>query len=79
MTFDKTRAYSMLNADEAPIGSRGYFASTVSSLRNIVENEIASCYSTLDCVEDECCFNRFVTGELNYKLFYLVEDSNDRD
>lgn len=76
MRFDKSKVYTMLNADEAPIGSCGYFANTVYRLRYVVENETNENYGPLERVEDDFCFNRFNNGEpYSYNLFYLVEEN----
>ena len=36
MTFDKSRVYTALNADEVKPGSKGYFANTVEDMKKLV-------------------------------------------
>lgn len=75
MTFDKSRVYTMLNADEAPIGSYGYFADTVYQLRKAVEDEEKISYKQLEGIENEYSYNRFISGPYGSNLFYLVEEN----
>lgn len=39
MEFDKSKIYTVVNADEVKIGSKGYFANTILELETCVELE----------------------------------------
>lgn len=41
MEFDKSRVFTALNADEIKVGSKGYFADNLRSLRGAAEGSAA--------------------------------------
>lgn len=77
MEFDKTRVYSACNADEVKIGSKGYFADSISELKKNVKegNEIF----TLVKIYGEESATRFSISTISsYILFYLVEEPKEK-
>ena len=74
MTFDKSKVYTALNADEVKIGSKGYFGNSLSELFDYFINNRP--YEILVKVLDDTFPGRFVNKEGAAKqLFYLVEES----
>lgn len=77
MEFDKTRVYSAYNADEVKVGSKGYFADSISELKKKVDegNELL----TLTKIYGEESATRFSISPISsYILFYLVEEPKEK-
>ena len=77
MKFDKTRVYSACNADEVKVGSKGYFADSISELKKKVNegNELL----TLVKIYGEESATRFSVSTISsYILFYLVEEPKEK-
>lgn len=77
MEFDKTRVYSICNADEVKVGSKGYFADSISELKKKVNegNELL----TLVKIYGEESATRFSASTISsYILFYLVEEPKEK-
>ena len=77
MEFDKTRVYSAYNADEVKVGSKGYFADSISELKKKVNegNELL----TLVKIYGEESATRFSISTISsYILFYLVEEPKEK-
>lgn len=77
MEFDKTRVYSACNADEVKVGSKGYFADSISELKKKVNegNELL----TLVKIYGEESATRFSVSTISrYTLFYLVEEPKEK-
>lgn len=74
MEFDKSKVYTVLNANKVKIGSRGFFAENLKSLRDAVEENIQ--YGEIREIKDESFAGRFRTkGDgCCYSLFYLIEE-----
>lgn len=74
MEFDKSKVYTVLNANKVKIGSRGYFSENLKSLRDAVEENIQ--YGEIREIKDESFAGRFRTkGDgCCYSLFYLIEE-----
>jgi len=77
MEFDKSRVYTVLNADELPIGSKCVFADTVKALREEVETgdtvDVVRKFTGLyGCVEDYGDI-QFSDGFYTYNYAYLIE------
>ena len=53
MKFDKSKVYTLLNADEVKEGSKGYFADNLEYLKDIVEHERGKYYDKIDSIEAE--------------------------
>ena len=77
MEFDKTRVYSAYNADEVKVGSKGYFADSISDLKKKVDE--GSELLTLTKIYGEESATRFaITSISSYILFYLVEEPEEK-
>ena len=77
MTFDKSRVYTALNADELNAGDKVVVADTLADLKTCVND---GCFiKILDRVAGENCQYRFVAGYegqsvvCRFLLAYLVE------
>ena len=77
MKFDKTRVYSAYNADEVKVGSKGYFADSISDLKKKVDE--GSELLTLTKIYGEESATRFSISTISsYILFYLVEEPKEK-
>ena len=77
MEFDKTRVYSAYNADEVKVGSKGYFADSISDLKKKVDE--GSELLTLTKIYGEESATRFSISSISsYILFYLVEEPEEK-
>ena len=75
MEFQKENVYTALNADEVKIGSKGYFADSITELKNKVKDEEPS---EVGKVYTENNVYRFSDSNgLDYSLFYLVEEPEE--
>lgn len=73
MTFDKSRVYTALNADELKIGSKVYVSDNMYYLKKCVEDNLESCILTEVLLEKEA--SRFCIDKSNeqWQLAYLIE------
>ena len=77
MKFDKTRVYTALNADEVKVGSKGYFADSISELKRKVSEGDEPLTLVKICGEEAAV--RFTTLSASvYLLFYLVEEPKEK-
>ena len=77
MEFDKTRVYSACNADEVKIGSKGYFADSISELKRKISEGDEPLTLVKICGEEAA--TRFTTLSASvYLLFYLVEGPKEK-
>lgn len=72
MTFEKSRVYTALNADELKLGSKCIFADTVEELKQRAMNA-ETFISTLERVYTESEDARFVSDDVKYLLAYIIE------
>ena len=74
MTFDKSRVYTALNADELPIGSKCIFANCLADLMDAVENDKKNQVGRFTKAFDCDYISRFCDNYGgNFVLAYLVE------
>ena len=79
MEFDKSKVYTLLNADEVKIGSEGYFADNLEDLKDMVESERGEYCGKIDSIEAEGYSYRFrKKDKYCYGLFYLVEEPKEK-
>lgn len=78
MKFDKEKIFTVLNANEVEIGSSGYFADNLRSLRVAAEEECSRAYGEIEEIMNNSygCRFRKKNGD-TYTLFYLVEDRKE--
>lgn len=77
MEFNKSKVYTALNADEVKIGSKGYFADTIHSLRSQAQTETIE-LMTLTKITPDYNMNRFCTDSVSFVYFYLVEEPKEK-
>ena len=78
MTFDKSKVYTALNADELKVGSTVILANYLESLKDQVEaNSWSSYILRLDAVMGTSSNNRFKSGDQHYNLAYLVSKPSE--
>ena len=74
MTFDKSKVYTALNADELPIGSKCIFADTVRKLQKKVEQKNnTNCIETFYKLRNRGGDDLFVGNDCTYCYAYLIE------
>jgi hypothetical protein len=72
MEFDKSRVYTLLNADELKVGSKVIVADNLKCLKDRVEHGLE--INELMGVGEENCIYRFSTGYGVFAIAYLVEE-----
>ena len=78
MTFDKSRVYTALNADELKVGSKVYVSDSMYYLKKCVEDNLESCILTEVLLEKEAkrfCINDMINEQ--WQLAYLIEPPNE--
>lgn len=79
MEFDKANVFTALNADEARVGSKGYFSDCLGQLKELVSNNSLNNYGELTAVHYDYKFNRFeMNNTLDWLLFYLVKEPGEK-
>lgn len=82
MKYDKTKAFSAVNAEDVKIGSKGYFARTVEQLKMLVQEDEKNewNYGILEKILPEDEWERFFgTYQSASDLFYLVEQPINKE
>ncbi len=77
MTFDKSKVFTSVNANEVKIGSKGFFAETLAELKSYVKIEIAL-DEVAEILDDGCAFRFCSDNRTRYALFYLVEEPKEQ-
>ncbi len=78
MEFDKSKVYTALNADDIKVGSKGYFADTISQLKKLVEQHYEG-YGEIDEIFPDSSDCRFRNkDDTIYSFFYLVEEPEEK-
>lgn len=75
MEFDKTRVYTVANANEVSVGCEGYFADTLEDLRRGVEKGKGR-FGKIDKIENDdyaCRYHRY-NDIGHWAIFYLVNE-----
>ena len=75
MKFDKSKILTVVTADQAKVGMKGWFADTLGLLE-----ENVNCHnpSELTDVLDERCIHRFETNLIPWSLFYPAPEPSYR-
>lgn len=77
MDFDETRLYTAFNADKVKVGSKGYFADSISELkRKITEGEAP--LNLIEIYGEEAVTRFAIAPTSSYFLFYLVEEPKEK-
>lgn len=77
MDFDKTRLYTSFNADKVKVGSKGYFADSISELKRKI-NESEELLTLTKIYGEEAATRFAITPVSSYFLFYLVEEPKEK-
>lgn len=77
MKFDETRVYSICNADEVKIGSKGFFADNISDLKKKVNEGHEPLFLT-KIYGEEAAARFSISPVSSYILFYLVEEPKEK-
>lgn len=75
MTFDISKVYTMLNAEDVKIGSKGYFADNVKTLKEAVLAEDSVMFGEVEEIFDDSASRRFGIKDesgCGFGLFYPV-------
>ena len=79
MEFDKSRIYTMVNADEVKLGSAGYFADNIYSLQQAVQHNDKECFGKVDRIKGISTGFRFVADNGSwFSLFYFTEEPREK-
>lgn len=79
MEFDKSRVYTMLNADEVKEGSEGYFADNFKDLKDIVASEFSERFGKISKIKAEgYCLRFHKEDSYDYSIFYLVKEPQEK-
>lgn len=73
MEFDKNKVFSVLNADEVKVGSKGFFSDDLASLTNMVKTDAQINLYVVKEIMGTGFPARFVADYGSWHLFYLVE------
>lgn len=79
MDFDEKRVYTSASADKVKVGSKGFFADNMTSLKDIViQSDTREDLLELREIQHPCCLYRFMCAhKTTWNLFYLVEEPED--
>lgn len=78
MEFDKSRIYTVVNADEIKLGSEGYFADNLYSLQQAVQHDDKEHFGKVDDIKDIGTGFRFVADNgLCFSLFYFIKEQEE--
>lgn len=80
MEFDKSRIYTMVNADEIKLGSEGYFADNIYYLQQAVQHDnIGTGYfgKIVDIKDIGTGFRFVADNDLCFSLFYFIKEQED--
>lgn len=77
MEFDKSKVYTVFNADEVKVGSEGYFADFKTDLISFVKSEDNNCYHILGSSNSDDEYPFITEKDVQYRFFYLVEEAQE--
>ena len=80
MTFDESKVYTALNADELRVGSRCIFADTIQDLKKTVERSVGYERTKLKRLQDDTNTCRFIDSFGTMFVFaYLIESPKESE
>lgn len=75
MKFDKSKAFSAINADEIKPGAKGYYADNIKDLMEAVEHSFKNSYGEISEIRIGNFESRFAIKNVGpCNLFYLIEE-----
>lgn len=79
MEFDESKVYTLINADKVKIGSKGYYADNLKTLKERVNSHSGRWLGEVDKIYDTSSTYRFaIKNNTKFALFYLVEESEKK-
>lgn len=79
MEFDESKVYTLINADKVKIGSKGYYADDLKTLKERVNSHSRRWYGEVAKIYDIDLTYRFVIkNNTKFILFYLVEEPEEK-
>ena len=79
MEFDESKVYTLINADKVKIGSKGYYADDLKTLKERVNSHSGRWYGEVDKICDTDAVYRFaIKNNTQFILFYLVEEPEEK-
>ena len=79
MEFDVNKVFVSLSADDVKIGSKGYCADSLVTLKTQVEYEDKLAYGEVTRILDKDCLYRFrIDNIIDKAFFYLVEEPEEK-
>ena len=79
MEFDESKVYTPINADKVKIGSKGYYADNLKTLKERVDSHSERWLGKVDKIYDTDSTYRFaIKNNTKFVLFYLVEEPEEK-
>ena len=79
MEFDESKVYTPINADKVKIGSKGYYADNLKTLKEIVDSHSERWLGKVDKIYGTDSTYRFaIKNNTKFVLFYLVEEPEEK-
>ena len=79
MEFDESKVYTPINADKVKIGSKGYYADALKTLKERVNSHSERWLGEIDKIYDTASTYRFaIKNNTKFALFYLVEEPGEK-
>lgn len=79
MEFDESKVYTLINADKVKIGSKGYYADDLETLKERVNSHSRRWCGEVDKIYDTDSTYRFaIKNNTQFILFYLVEEPEEK-
>ena len=79
MEFDESKVYTPINADKVKIGSKGYYADDLKTLKERVNSHSRRWRGEVDKIYDTDSTYRFaIKSNTKFVLFYLVEEPEEK-
>ena len=79
MEFDESKVYTPINADKVKIGSKGYYADNLKTLKERVDSHSERWLGKVDKIYDTDSTYRFaIKNNTKFVLFYLVDEPEEK-
>lgn len=79
MEFDESKIYTPINADKVKIGSKGYYADDLKTLKERVNSHSGRWRGEVNEIYDTDSTYRFsIKNNTKFALFYLVEEPEEK-
>ena len=79
MEFDESKVYTPINADKVKIGSKGYYADNLKTIKEIVDSHSERWLGKVDKIYGTDSTYRFaIKNNTKFVLFYLVDEPEEK-